>query len=264
MTPSQISPISKFNSLIGGLSTADAEHWSNVCTAVALIAGFLLVIGLLGEYPDSRRWKQSWLYTIAKIAVIVGVLGELIGDAGIFKTSERLQQLTDESILKTVNVEKAMVQQLKGRGFTKEQFDGLVAALKGKIPEITVHTLTDTEAHFFGQAVMYAFQKAGTHVVWDRPTVETETFMVEGISSNGLELYVSQATPGFKEIVETFFNAFSKAGVTGLSGSTPEKPIPNVPSPSIFVAKHEVPFLQSPESLVPPDFKFPPPAWEPK
>ncbi len=193
-----LSLIDKLSSIVNGLSATDAEHWSNICVTVALIAGLLLVLRLWGEYPESKRWKRTWLYKAAKLAVIIGVAGELIGDAGIFETSERLQQLTDESISANVNVEKAMLEQLRARGFTKDQFDSLVASLKDKFKEVTVHTLTDTEAYFFGQAIIYAFQKAGTTVHWARPIEPTEEFMIEGISSNGVELYVSRGTPGFK------------------------------------------------------------------
>ncbi len=197
------------------MSADSAELLSDVCWYIALIGGALLIGGLIGEFPEFERWKKSALYKAAKAAVIVGVGGELFADAAIFKAAERIQELTNQSILVNVNAQKAMLQQLKARGFTREQFDSFVDAVKGKWKEVSVYTLTDTEAYFFGQAIMRAFQKADVKVNWMRPTDPTDVFMVPGIPTTGVHLLVSKDTPGFERLVQGFFNAFQKAGVTG-------------------------------------------------
>ena len=50
------------------------------------------------NFRDSSSWKMSLLYRMAKVLVLVGVLGELIGDAGVFGTSGRLQNIEEYAI----------------------------------------------------------------------------------------------------------------------------------------------------------------------
>jgi hypothetical protein len=58
-----------------------------------LLFGLLLVVGLVGEYAESERWKK---YVKAfEMMVILGVAGELLADAGVFTFSARLQSLSD-------------------------------------------------------------------------------------------------------------------------------------------------------------------------
>jgi hypothetical protein len=75
------------------LSSSDTKWWLAASEIVLLVATAVLVLGLIGEWPDSENWKTRIWYKLAKVAVIVGVIGELFGDAGIFETSARLQTL---------------------------------------------------------------------------------------------------------------------------------------------------------------------------
>jgi hypothetical protein len=64
---------------------------------IALLAfGALLVFGLVGEYTESEKWKKH--VKAFELCVIVGVLGELIGDAGVFLFSARLQTISQAEI----------------------------------------------------------------------------------------------------------------------------------------------------------------------
>jgi hypothetical protein len=58
-----------------------------------LLFGLLLVVGLVGEYSESERWKK-YVKTF-EMLVILGVAGELFADAGVFVFSARLQSLSD-------------------------------------------------------------------------------------------------------------------------------------------------------------------------
>jgi len=68
-----------------------ARSWLIASEILLLAATLVLVAGLLGELPESRTWKSR--NKVAKVAVVLGVVGELFGDAGIFETSARLQTL---------------------------------------------------------------------------------------------------------------------------------------------------------------------------
>jgi len=58
-----------------------------------LVFGVVLVIGIVGEYAKSERWKRR--LRLFEIFVIIGVSGELLADGGIFLFSRRLQTISD-------------------------------------------------------------------------------------------------------------------------------------------------------------------------
>jgi hypothetical protein len=87
--------ISTFNSL----SESDAKWWVQASEWLLIGSTVLLTAGLFGEWSDSESWKKRFLYTVAKAAVIVGVVGELLGDGGIFRAGDRVQELDNAKII---------------------------------------------------------------------------------------------------------------------------------------------------------------------
>jgi hypothetical protein len=83
-----------FNSL----PESESKDWLDVSEILLIVSTIGLVFGLVGEWPDSESWKKRFAYKIAKALVIIGVVGELLGDAGIFVTSRRLQLLQDIAV----------------------------------------------------------------------------------------------------------------------------------------------------------------------
>jgi hypothetical protein len=79
-------------------SRDDTISWLEFSEKLLLGAAIILTIGLLGEWPDSDSWKKTVLYTVAKFMVVAGVVLELLGDAGIFESTARLQVLEDTAI----------------------------------------------------------------------------------------------------------------------------------------------------------------------
>jgi hypothetical protein len=85
-------------STFSSLSEPDARWWVHASEVLLIVSAILLAAGLFGEWPDSESWKKRLLYKAAKAAVIVGVLGELLGDGGIFAGGDRLQELEGRAI----------------------------------------------------------------------------------------------------------------------------------------------------------------------
>src|SRR5258708_39988984 len=80
-------------SLISKSATSTALDISEI---LLLLFGVLLVIGLIGEYAESDRWKRH--VKIFKMCVILGVAGELLADGGIFIFSRHLQTIAEIEI----------------------------------------------------------------------------------------------------------------------------------------------------------------------
>jgi hypothetical protein len=251
-------------SLASSLSFSEAEFWENICIIVAIVSGVVLVFGLIGEYPDSEAWKKRRLYTLSKWGVILGVVGELLGDAGIFPTSGQLQQLTDSSIKESFGVEKAIVDQVKPRGFSGDQFEKIAAGLRGKIAHLDVVTLPDSEAFSFALAIMRILEQANIDVTWYRS--KTNRIEIEGVESTGVVLYMPGVRdhPELNEFVSSFFGAFCENAPPTCTSLTPENPLPNVPGPTLFVMLHPVPLSWYREESILPGSKIPPPPWEPR
>jgi hypothetical protein len=64
--------------------------------ALLLAFGVLLVIGLVGEYSKSERWKAH--VRKFEMMVIIGVAGELVADGGIFLFSAHLQTISESDV----------------------------------------------------------------------------------------------------------------------------------------------------------------------
>jgi hypothetical protein len=61
-----------------------------------LVFGIVLVIGLVGEYAKSDRWRKH--VKKFEMMVILGVAGELIADGGVFLFSGHLQTIADAEL----------------------------------------------------------------------------------------------------------------------------------------------------------------------
>jgi hypothetical protein len=69
-------------------AAAAGLHWSEISL---MIGGFIVVVGLIGEYVE--RWKHY--LKVFEVMVILGVAIELIADGGIYVFSERVQEIAD-------------------------------------------------------------------------------------------------------------------------------------------------------------------------
>jgi hypothetical protein len=68
----------------------------DISEAGLLAFGLLLVVGLIGEYAESKRWKAK--RKMFEMFVIVGVAMELMFDGGIFVFSKHLQTIADAEL----------------------------------------------------------------------------------------------------------------------------------------------------------------------
>lgn len=95
-----------------GIALNDAT-WLNVSEWALLVFSFLVVLGLIGEHRE--RWKR-YEKTFERI-VIIGVLGELLADGGIFRFSHRMQMAFEHTVagqgIQLNNAEQTLSQSVK-------------------------------------------------------------------------------------------------------------------------------------------------------
>jgi hypothetical protein len=282
---------------LASLSESGAKYWLVASEILLLVATLVLIVGLIGEWRDSEAWKTSIWYKLAKLAVIVGVAGELFGDAGIFETSARLQTIdglaissanerasnavkaAEDEKLERVRIEKAIIDELAQRDLTREQVEAISSAIKGRIGTIYLYPLSDPEASRYVFAISETLKRGGVDVklmlsgTKDAP-VFPDKFNV-AVSITGVTAYESG---GKHEIVDLLLRAFGEAGVK-LQGQLSENSLPGIidgkwvedagiQSPAIFVGLRPAPFSQFPGFASPPELeeflKNHPPPWAPK
>jgi hypothetical protein len=82
------------------LSKAATTTALNCSELSLLLFGIVLVIGLVGEYKTDQHSRRMKL---CEMLVIIGVLGELLGDGGVFLFSNQLQVISDNEIREANN-----------------------------------------------------------------------------------------------------------------------------------------------------------------
>jgi len=92
--------------------------------------GVLLVVGLIGEYAESEKWKR-YVKTF-EMCVIIGVAGELFTDGGIFVFSNRLQTIANQEIAvltkQSGDTKDSAVKAADAATIAKNQSDAAVAS----------------------------------------------------------------------------------------------------------------------------------------
>ena len=88
------------------LSKSATETALNIAELTIIISGLLLAFGAIGEYVEEHqrlpRWME-WPKIVFIVLVVASLIGEFVGDAGVFLFSEHLQSIndTEENALRT-------------------------------------------------------------------------------------------------------------------------------------------------------------------
>lgn len=148
------------------MAMADAKRWLVASEVLLVFSAIVLAIGLVGEWPDSASWRKRIWYKPAKAAVIVGVLGELLGDAGIFGTTGRIEVLHEAEVL---DVEM----HLAARALTDEQKASIAASARTDLKAEFAFSVTTDEEAALAIALSESLERAGWKWVdWPAPLVQ--------------------------------------------------------------------------------------------
>ncbi len=145
----------------------------DVSEIVLLLFGVMLVIGLVGEYAKSEKWKKR--ARIFELLVIVGVAGELFADGGVFLFSAHLQTISDVEVARLhkeagdAELRAAQLEQsLADRHITLEQRKkmlGILSARPGARVSVTFVTPAEPDAQEYSIEVGGVFHDAKWTVV---------------------------------------------------------------------------------------------------
>ncbi len=144
------------------LSEPDAKWWLRASEIMLFISAALLAVGLWGEWPEDESWKKRYVYKAAKGAVIIGVLGELMGDGGVFETSARLQTIEESNIAVIRERAAKLENDAAWRTLTKNQVSILTEALRGHPISLELITFRENaEAFNFCDNILFTLQNIG-------------------------------------------------------------------------------------------------------
>lgn len=134
------------------LSELDAKYWLDISDIALLVSAVLVTFGLFGEFSDSETWKKTGWYEAAKWVVIIGIVIELLGDAGVFQSGKRIQEVQDDKISE---LEKA----LRGREIDQAAFIKSLAG-KSKAPIDLVYLKENGEVFSLALQIQRALRNA--------------------------------------------------------------------------------------------------------
>jgi len=159
----------------GSLSESDTKFWGDVSNVLLIVSAVLVATGLIGEWPESHSWKRRSLYKAAKYAVVIGVAGELLADAGVFKAGDRLQEIDGTAIVaankRAADAQEALLKYREPRSRELARHKQAVIDALSHFPNTRFDTGLDhqsgEEADFL-RALSATLKTAGwQHIPWD-------------------------------------------------------------------------------------------------
>ena len=182
------SEISTFSSLL----EADAKWWLRASEILLVVSAVIVFAGLAGEWPESKSWRNRLIYKAAKWTVLIGIGGELLGDAAIFLSGDRVQSIDGNKI-------SELEHHLTARALSDPQNASVLAAISGS-PFVVHYAFSITNDEEAGLAIALSesvFSKADWKWVgWPRGRKDELTVTLPGrppvgfVILNGIQVRV--------------------------------------------------------------------------
>ncbi len=123
------------------LSKFAAENWLNSSEILIIAAGFVLAFGAIGEYLEEHGRLPCWIAwpkIVFILMVVISLVGEFLGDAGVFVFPNELQRIEGAEIealdkkAKTASedADKAVNDSAGAKRDSKDAIDSASAAAK--------------------------------------------------------------------------------------------------------------------------------------
>src|SRR5580704_14840117 len=149
------------------LSKAESATGLKVAEWLLLVSGLTLLWGAAGEYLEDHgklhklpRWLR-WTKLIFILMVVGGLIGEFIGDAGVFVFSEELQSIDDQELTRLGDTATSLETRLKSvSGAVDNAQDKSGKAILASTKALTVATGARKEADSFEKDISVAKRQA--------------------------------------------------------------------------------------------------------
>ena len=196
------------------LSKSAASIALNISEWILLFSGLILVIGIFGEYKKLPRRLLIWPTAVFEIMVMVGVAGELIGDAAVSLFSRHLETISGLEIA-SLNREAGKAKESAGQaneGAAKAEENANTA-----IKEAAVLSLEAARLNKLAQDEMMARRKLEARIA-DRSVSVLQREQILKVASGGVKVKYSivfNSTVGdreAKQYADEIANVLSDAG----------------------------------------------------
>jgi hypothetical protein len=234
------------------------DVWGVRAMIVGAVFGFLALAAtlfssfVLYRVADKAQVELATKTQSLGVDVAAANEGAAKASAAAATANERAKELETNLVQARRELEKektarlVILRQIGPREMTNEQTEKFSRAVKGKVKEIWVFTLTDAESNLYAYSIMEALRRGGVVVHLMVPSLSE--FKIEGISGLNLTIYDHGGGDGRKGPGRDLLTAFGDSGVA--AGLVPGKAqLPNVDGLALFVGLKQPAFLQAPENI---------------
>lgn len=241
------------------ISLVSAQFWYDAFNIFLYCGAFAVAIGTIGSikmgaikerYSDERISANEAEAEVAKATAATA--------------NEHAKVLETDLVKARIDLEKEktarliIFKQLAPREITNEQTEKLAELIRGRVREVWVFALDDSETQMYAHSVMKALKRGGVRVhLMISPSSNFSAINVSGTSSIGLTIREVGSINKQEGEGYDLMNAFSLIGVfAGLVPGT--TPLPGVNGVALFVGLKQPPFMQTPENIrggTPPAFE---------
>jgi hypothetical protein len=152
------------------LSKAATEIGLTISEIAILVFGALLAFGAIGEYLEEHNRLpgcMEWPKLAFIIMVVAGLVGEFVGDAGVFGFSMHLQTLSDLELEAERGARVAIENRVAWRHLTPQQQNEIANKLQplaGHLRAVIVYNTGDKEGEVFAREISDTLHQAGWSV----------------------------------------------------------------------------------------------------
>jgi len=224
-----------FSSLLS-LSKFATETALNVAELVIIASGLLLAFGAIGEYLEEHdrlpRW-MAWPKLVFIILVVASLIGEFLGDAGVFVFSEHLQSINDQEeealrmrVKSEIDARIAHEQEVLEQGprdlmLSAKRSETLVNSLgqfKGQKVQIRKCQFNDKEAGDTATRLTALFELARWDVSMHSPQWGESNCLIDDPTASGIWIGIPnhRPEPRTQEITQQLLQFFRNVPLTAI------------------------------------------------
>jgi hypothetical protein len=148
------------------LSKSATETALNVSELTILAAGLLLAFGATGEYLEEHNRLPCWMAwpkLVFILIVVTSLIGEFLGDAGVYVFSSELQSISDRELEAEKAARVRLEKEVVWRNLLPKDAEAIRKAVPRSLAALRIdvyHILVDPEASTYAGEIASALKPA--------------------------------------------------------------------------------------------------------